>query len=240
MKGLEVNEINTYYGLSHVLFDVSLNVGGGEIIYYLGRNGAGKTTTITSIMGLTPPKRGSIKFKELRIENKAPFEICRLGIGWVPSGRRIFPDLTVIQNLEVVSRPGENRMDTWTAERVFSLFPGLSPLANHRGGQLSGGEKQMLAIGRTLMTNPELLVMDEPSEGLAPMIVREIKNIITHLKKSSFSILLVEQNLPMVLAVADYAYVLSKGIIVYQSIPNMLKENEEVKANYLGVATAGV
>ena len=232
---LELTGINTYYGLSHVLFDVSLMVAEGEILYYLGRNGAGKTTTIRSIMGLTPPKRGDIQFRGSRIVDRAPFEICRLGVGWVPSGRRIFPDLTVIQNLEVVSRPGRIQTNAWTVERVFGLFPALSELADHRGSQLSGGEKQMLAIGRTLMTNPELLAMDEPSEGLSPLVLKWLAQRIREINLQGVSIILSEQNVKFALELAHRGYIIENGRICYQGTVEELKSNHEIMHRYLAL-----
>jgi branched-chain amino acid transport system ATP-binding protein len=232
---LEINQINTYYGLSHILFDVSLYVGRGEIIYYLGRNGAGKTTTIRSIMGLTPPRQGSIKFKGAEIVNKAPFEICRLGIGWIPSGRKIFPDLTVVQNLEVVQRPCPGRAYPWTVKRVFDLFPPLKELANHKWNQLSGGEKQMLAIGRTLMTNPELLVMDEPSEGLSPLVLKWLNRQILEINRQEITIILTEQNVKFALGVAHRGYVIDNGKICYEGTIEELRSNPEMMHRYLAL-----
>jgi branched-chain amino acid transport system ATP-binding protein len=236
---LKLVDIHTYYGESYVLQGISLEVNQGSIVSLLGRNGMGKTTTINSIIGFTPTRSGKIHFKGVNITRFPSYQIAQMGMGLIPQGRHIFPSLSVIENL-IMSARGTDKPGAWSLEKVYSLFPILKDRATYKGDLLSGGEQQMLAIGRALMTNPDLLLMDEPSEGLAPMIVREVKNIIKHLKKSGFSILLVEQNLPMVLAVADYVYILSKGIIVYQSIPNTLKGNEEVKANYLGVAMGSV
>jgi branched-chain amino acid transport system ATP-binding protein len=232
---LDIKEINTYYKLSHILFDVTLQVAKGEVIYYLGRNGAGKTTTIRSIMGLTRPGRGSIKFNDLEITNKAPFEICHLGIGWVPSGRRIFPDLTVLENLEVVHRPGVGKTDYWSVKQIFEMFPPLLQLANHKGGQLSGGEKQMLAIGRTLVTNPELLVMDEPSEGLSPLAVKWLSKQIKDLNHRGITIVLTEQNVKLALEVAHRGYIIDSGRIRYEGTVDELKSNVEVKHRYLAL-----
>jgi branched-chain amino acid transport system ATP-binding protein len=194
----------------------------------------GKTTTIRTIMGFTPLRRGVIRFKGKEISNLESYRIARIGIGLVPQGRLIFPSLTVSENLTMAAR--DQRSGLWNLDRVYSVFPVLKQRAHLRGTLLSGGEQQMLAIARALMTNPQLLLKDEPSEGLAPIIVREISRIIRELKESGFSILLVEQNLPMALSVADYVYVISKGVIVYHSTPDGLRSDEAVKAKYLGAA----
>lgn len=232
---LELVDVHTYYGESHVLQGISLNVDQGSVVALLGRNGMGKTTTIRSIIGFTPPRRGAIRFKEKDITGLQPHQIAQMGIGLVPQGRQIFPSLSVRENLTMSARNTEEP-GAWSLDRVYSLFPLLKERANLRGTLLSGGEQQMLTICRALMTNPDLLLMDEPSEGLAPMIVREISRIIGQLKESGFSILLVEQNLPMALALADYTYVISNGTIVYESTPEELKKNEEVKNTYLGIS----
>jgi len=231
---LELVDVHTYYGESYVLQGISLKVGEGSIVALLGRNGMGKTTTIRSIIGFTSPRRGVIRFKGRDITGLQPYKIARMGIGLVPQGRHIFPSLSVKENLTMSARE-TGKPEAWSLDRVYSLFPILKERANCRGTLLSGGEQQMLTIGRALMTNPDLLLMDEPSEGLAPMIVREVGHVISQLKESGFSILLVEQNLPMALEVADYAYIVSKGVIVYESTPAELKGNEEAKAKYLGV-----
>lgn len=232
---LELVDVHTYYGESHVLQGISLNVDQGSVVALLGRNGMGKTTTIRSIIGFTPPRRGAIRFKEKDITGLQPHQIAQMGIGLVPQGRQIFPSLSVRENLTMSARNTEE-LGAWSLDRVYSLFPLLKERANLRGTLLSGGEQQMLTICRALMTNPDLLLMDEPSEGLAPMIVREISRIIGQLKESGFSILLVEQNLPMALALADYTYVISNGTIVYESTPEELEKNEEVKNTYLGIS----
>jgi len=235
---LELSDIHTFYGESHVLQGISLNVDQGSVVALLGRNGMGKTTTISSIIGLTPPRSGVIRFKGNDITGFQPFQIAQLGIGYVPQGRHIFRSLTVKENLTMSARNTEKN-GAWSLDRVYSLFPILKERANLAGTLLSGGEQQMLNIARALMTNPDLLLMDEPSEGLAPIIVHEIGKIIAQLKRSGFSILLVEQNLPMTLSVTDYAYVISRGTIVYKSKPEELEKNEEVKNTYLGVSKAG-
>ena len=232
---LELLEIHTYYGESYVLRGVSLQVSEGSVVALLGRNGMGKTTTIRSIIGLTPPRRGRVLYRETDTTALLPEKIAKLGIGLVPQGRYIFPSLSVTENLTMAAR-GAGKGDSWSLNEVYSLFPILKERSTCRGTLLSGGEQQMLAIGRALMTNPRLLLMDEPSEGLAPLIVKEVGKIIYQLKRKGFSILLVEQNLPMALRVADYLYILSNGKIVYDSIPEQLRSNDEIKAKYIGVA----
>ena len=232
---LELIDVHTYYGESYVLRGASLEVKEGSVVALLGRNGMGKTTTIHSIIGFTPPRRGIIRFKGNDITGLPPYNIARMGIGLIPQGRRIFPSLSVAENLTISARTGE-KSGAWTLDKIYSLFPHLKERAKQKGNLLSGGEQQMLTIARALMTNPDLLLMDEPSEGLAPIIVQEVGQIIGQLKKSSFSILLVEQNLPMALSVADYVYVISKGVIVHESTSEELKHDEEVQAKYLGVA----
>jgi len=232
---LELVDVHTYYGESHVLQGISLNVDQGSVVALLGRNGMGKTTTIRSIIGFTPPRRGVIRFKGEDITGLEPYQIAQMGIGLVPQGRHIFPSLSVRENLTMAAR-NMGKPGAWSLERVYSLFPLLKERADLRGTLLSGGEQQMLTISRALMTNPDLLLMDEPSEGLAPIIVKEIGSIIGQLKASGFSILLVEQHLAMALAVADYTYVVSKGTIVHESTPKELEKNEKVKNAYLGVS----
>ena len=232
---LELSDIHTLYGESHVLQGISLNVDQGSVVALLGRNGMGKTTTIRSIIGLTPPRSGMVRFKGKDITGLQPFQIAQLGIGYIPQGRHIFRSLTVKENLTMSARNIE-RPGAWSLDRAYSFFPILKERANLMGTLLSGGEQQMLNIARALMTNPDLLLMDEPSEGLAPIIVREIGRIIGQLKQSGFSILLVEQNLPMTLSVADYAYIICRGTIVYKSTPEELEKNDEVKNIYLGVS----
>lgn len=232
---LELNDIHTYYGGSYILQGISLKVKEGTAVALLGRNGMGKTTTIRSIIGYNPPRCGEIIFKGNRITNLPSHRIARMGIGLVPQGRCIFPSLSVKENLTVAER-GKGKGKNWTIDKVYSIFPILKERAGCKGNLLSGGEQQMLCIARALMTNPELLLMDEPSEGLAPIVVEEVGRIIGQLKQSGFSILLVEQNLPMALEVVDYIYVISKGKIVYESSPKELEANEEVKAKFLGVA----
>ncbi len=229
---LQLEDIETYYGESHVLHGISMAVQEGTVVALLGRNGMGKTTTIRSIIGFTPARSGTVRFKEKDITYLKPFQIAQLGVGLIPQGRNIFPSLSVRENLTMAART-RNKGGGWSLGEVYTHFPALKERENLKGNLLSGGEQQMLAIGRALMTNPELLLMDEPSEGLAPLIVREIGSIISQLKGEGFSILLVEQNLPMALGIADYAYIISKGTIVYESTIDELKENEEVKVKYL-------
>jgi branched-chain amino acid transport system ATP-binding protein len=232
---LELLDIHTYYGESYVLCGVSLKIPGSSVVALLGRNGMGKTTTIRSIIGLTPPRRGRVLYGEKDITALPPEKIAKLGIGLVPQGRYIFASLSVAENLSMAAR-GAGKPGSWTLDEIYSLFPILKERARCRGTLLSGGEQQMLAIGRALMTNPQLILMDEPSEGLAPFIVKEVGKIIYQLKHKGFSILLVEQNLPMALKIADYLYILSNGKIVYESTPDQLRSNDEVKAKYIGVA----
>jgi len=232
---LELFDIHTYYGESYVLCGVSLKIPEGSVVALLGRNGMGKTTAIRSIIGFTPPRRGRVMYGEKDITALPPEKIAKLGIGLVPQGRYIFPSLSVTENLTMAAR-GAGKADSWSLDDVYSLFPILKERSGCRGTLLSGGEQQMLAIGRALMTNPRLILMDEPSEGLAPLIVKEVGKIIYQLKRKGFSILLVEQNLPMALKVADYLYILSNGKIVYESTPDQLRANDEVKAKYIGVA----
>jgi branched-chain amino acid transport system ATP-binding protein len=228
---LEVDGIHTYYGESHVLHGVSLRVAAGEAVALLGRNGAGKTTAIRSIVGFTPPRAGRVVFEGQPIERWPAYRIARRGLALVPQGRRIFAPLSVRENLLLGARSSG-----WTLERVFELFPRLRERQAQLGGTLSGGEQQMLAIARALLTNGRLLLLDEPSEGLAPLIVREIGTTLRALKAQRLSLLLVEQNYHLALRVADRVYVMNKGQIVYQGTPAGLEADEEVKRRYLGVA----
>ncbi|MGH7316659.1 MAG: ABC transporter ATP-binding protein [Candidatus Rokuibacteriota bacterium] len=228
---LEVDAIHTYYGESHVLHGVSLRVAPGEAVALLGRNGAGKTTAIRSIVGFTPPRAGRVVFEGQAMERWPAHRIARRGLALVPQGRRIFAPLTVRENLLLGARS-----EGWTLERVFELFPRLRERQAQSGGTLSGGEQQMLAIARALLTNGRLLLLDEPSEGLAPLIVREIGTILRTLKAQRLSLLLVEQNYHLALRVADRVYVMNKGQIVYEGTPAALDAAEEVKRRYLGVA----
>jgi branched-chain amino acid transport system ATP-binding protein len=231
MSMLDVDGIHTYYGDSHILHGVSLRVAAGEAVALLGRNGAGKTTMIRSIVGFTPPRDGRIVFDGQSIHRWPAHRIARRGLALVPQGRRIFAPLTVRENLMLGARAAG-----WSLERVFGLFPRLRERAEQSGGTLSGGEQQMVAIARALLTNGRLLLLDEPSEGLAPLIVREIGRVVKGLKDEQLSILLVEQNYHLALQVADRVYVMNKGQIVYEGTPAGLEANEDVKRRYLGVA----
>lgn len=229
---LEVQGIHSYYGLSHILFDVSLHVEPGQVVCLLGRNGAGKTTTMKSIIGLVSPRQGSIRFKGVDIVGLAPFQLARRGIGYVPDDRRIFADLTVLENLEIAERRSP-RGSTWNLESVFELFPPLKAIASRRGGFLSGGEQRMLAIGRALMGNPEFLILDEPMEGLAPLMVRLIEEQITTLKQVGLTVLLTEQNVASALRLSDRCYIIDDGHIRFQGSIAELKSNEHVRRKYL-------
>jgi branched-chain amino acid transport system ATP-binding protein len=230
---LEAKEIHTYYGTSHILFGISFNVNEGEAICLLGRNGAGKTTTFRSIIGLTPPKSGSIKFKGVEVVGKPSYRIAQMGVGYVPDTRRIFPDLTVRQNILVARR--EKGKSIWNLETVYALFPKLRELDNHMGTQLSGGEQQMLTIARTLMTNPQLLLLDEPGEGLAPLVIQTMKEQLGEIKSLGTTMLICEHNVGLATALSDRAYVMDKGTIRYQGTIEELKKNEEVRKKYLMV-----
>jgi branched-chain amino acid transport system ATP-binding protein len=229
---LEIRDIHTYYGDSYILQGISLSMESGQVVGILGRNGMGKTTLIRSIIGFTPPRQGHVLFKEREITAWPSNRVVTLGLGLVPQGRRVFPSLTVLENLLVANKRNGGR---WTVERVMELFPRLRERRGNRAGQLSGGEQQMLAIARGLMTNPDLLLMDEPTEGLAPLLVREVGRVIENLKSQGLSILLVEQNLPLALRVSDHVHILSRGRIVHSSAPQALWENEEIKRRYLGL-----
>ncbi len=232
---LLVNNIYTSYGLSQVLFGVSLQVQEGEVVSLLGRNGVGKTTTLRSIMGLTPPHSGSILWKGQELIGKQPFQIANLGIGYVPEDRRIFSDLTVWENLDVAVKAARSAKSLWTIERVFALFPALEPIKNRRGGFLSGGEQQMLTIARTLMGNPELLLLDEPSEGLAPIVVQQLGEQIKKLCWEGMTILLSEQNAKFSLQLSNRFYILEKGAIRYQGTSEEFWKNEEIFKSYLAI-----
>ena len=232
---LEVDKINTFYGLSHILFDVSLNTERGEIVVLLGRNGAGKTTTFRSIIGLTPPSSGKILYKGKDITREKPFKIARMGIGYVPEDRRIYADLTVRENLEVAKKKSFNSLKEWTVDRIFKLFPIFEKFEGRRGGTLSGGEQQMLSIGRTLMGDPDLLLLDEPTEGLAPLIVRMMHDLLLKIKEEGLTILLSEQNVRFSVKVGGRAYVIDDGKIPYNDYMQNLATNEEIKKKYLAV-----
>jgi branched-chain amino acid transport system ATP-binding protein len=230
---LEVKDIHTYYGTSHILFGISLQVDEGEAVCLLGRNGAGKTTTLKSIIGLTPPKKGSIKFQNQEVIGKPPYTIAQKGVGFVPDDRRIFPDLTVRQNILLAKRDRDGGI--WNLDRLYSLFPKLKDLDSHMGGHLSGGEQQMLTIARTLMTNPTLLLLDEPGEGLAPLVVRAMGEQLMEIKKLGVTMLICEHNVGLAMSLSDRAYVMDKGTIRYQGTIAEIKANDEVRQKYLMV-----
>jgi branched-chain amino acid transport system ATP-binding protein len=227
---LDIREIHTAYGLSRVLFGVSVEVRAGECVCLLGRNGVGKSTTMRSIMGLTPPQAGRVTWKGTDITGWDPYRVARAGIGFVPEDRRIFADLTVWENLDVAARPG-----AWTLERVFDLFPKLRELTSRNGGYLSGGEQQMLTIARTLMGNPELLLLDEPSEGLAPLVVDHLREQIARLKQEGLTILLAEQNVEFSLTLAERVYVLEKGTIRFSGPAARLRDDEALRHELLAL-----
>jgi len=230
---LEVKEIHSYYGTSHILFGISFEVKEGDAVCLLGRNGAGKTTTFRSIIGLTPPKNGSIRFRGTEIVGKPPYRIAKMGIGYVPDTRRIFPDLTVRQNIMVARIEREGAI--WNLDRIYGLFPKLKVLDTHMGTQLSGGEQQMLTVARTLMTNPQLLLLDEPGEGLAPLVIRTMGQQLGEIKKLGLTMLICEHNVGLALGLSDRGYVMDKGMIRFQGTVEELKGNEEVRKKYLMV-----
>ena len=236
---LVVEELHAHYGKSHILHGVSLQIGAGEIVCLLGRNGVGKSTTLKSIMGLVRPSRGRVLFKGSSIEGLPPYRVARLGLGYVPEERRIFPTITVRENLLMgikgrQARNGAGR-DGWTLERVYEFFPRLKERERQRAGTLSGGEQQMLTMGRTLMGNPDLLLVDEPTEGLAPMIVEQVERILHAVHGSGTPVLLVEQSMETALALAERVYVMSKGQIVFQGSVRELQESDTVRKQYLEV-----
>ncbi|MFZ9257315.1 MAG: ABC transporter ATP-binding protein [Burkholderiaceae bacterium] len=232
---LEVSGLNAFYGKAQMLFDVSLEVARGEVVALMGRNGAGKSTTIKSIMGLLPGKRGQVRFMGEDITSLAPYQIARRGLGFVPEDRRIFSELSVMQNLEVGRQAPREGVPPWTPERLFTLFPNLGEMPDRPGGSMSGGEQQMLTVARTLMGNPLLLMLDEPSEGVAPVIVEQMAHMITTLKQQGLAILLSEQNLHFAQLVCDRAYVLEQGQIRFNGTMQALAANDEVQQNYLSL-----
>ena len=237
---LHTKALNAWYGAAHILFDVDLDVKRGEVVALMGRNGAGKSTTLKTIMGLLDQHTGSVQFMGRDISKAEPHDIARLGLGYVPEDRRIFSDLTVMENLEVGRQPQRRWADgsaapTWTPERLFKLFPNLGEMPDRPGGRMSGGEQQMLTVARTLMGNPYLVLLDEPSEGVAPVIVEQMAQMIIELKSQGVSILLSEQNMHFAELVSDRAYVLEKGQIRYHASMAELAANEEVRRAYLSV-----
>jgi branched-chain amino acid transport system ATP-binding protein len=237
---LAVGNLNAWFGAAHILFDIVFQVGRGEVVALMGRNGAGKSTTIRTIMGLVTQKSGSVHFNEQDISRLKPFEIARLGLGYTPEDRRIFSDLTVMENLDVGRQPPRSFPDgtpapAWTPEKLFQIFPNLAEMRDRLGAQMSGGEQQMLTVARTLMGNPLLVLLDEPSEGVAPVIVEQMANTIIELKKEGLSILLSEQNLHFAEIVSDRVYMLEKGQIRWQGSMPELMANTEVQRAYLTV-----
>ena len=232
---LEVSGIHSFYGQAHILFDVSLNVRAGEVVVLLGRNGAGKSTTLKSIAGLVRPREGSVRFMGEAIERRQPFEIARRGLGYVPEERRIFTELTVLENLEVGRQPARAGVPSWDFEKIGKLFPNLAEMPDRPGGRMSGGEQQMLTIARTLMGNPLCILLDEPSEGVAPVIVDQMAGAIAELKRQGVAVLLSEQNLHFAQEVGDRAYIIEKGRIRFQGSMDELRANDEVRAQYLAV-----
>jgi branched-chain amino acid transport system ATP-binding protein len=228
---IELNKINTYYGLGHILHDLSLSVGESEVVALLGRNGAGKTTTMRSIAGLTPPRSGAIRYKGRDIAGLEAHRVSRLGIALVPETRDIFSYLTAGENLSIASR----RESRWQMDNVLERFPSLKQRLSNKGRELSGGEQQMLAIARALLTGPDLLLLDEPSQGLAPLVVDAVMNTIRDLKKERVSMLLVEQNAEMALQLADRVYVIDHGTVVFEGTPAALRADRQVTTTYLGV-----
>lgn len=236
---LEVHDLNTFYGASHVLQGISLNVAEGELVALLGRNGMGKSTTLKTIMGLVKSKSGSVIFEGKEITGFPPFKAAQAGIGYVPEERRIFPELSVLDNLLLGVKGGKmgdpNDPNVWTIDRIFSHFPKLKERSGSQGRFLSGGEQQMLAIGRSLMGNPKLLLVDEPTEGLAPLMVQEVRNVLAEINKAGVSILLVEHNLKVALSLSSRVYLMGKAHIGYNGSVEELKNNNEVRAKYLEV-----
>jgi branched-chain amino acid transport system ATP-binding protein len=232
---LHVDEIETFYGQSHVLQGVSLIIHEKEVVCLLGRNGVGKTTTLRSIIGLTPPRSGRILFNGKEIAGKPPYHIAQLGIGYMPDDRRIFPDLTLYENLELARRLSKKGRVLWTFEKIYDLFPAFKDLKDRKGTQLSGGEQKMLAIGRALMKNPDLLLLDEPSEGLAPLIVQNLVEVLSRIREERVTILLADQNLKFCRKTSDRGYILEKGMIQYQGLMEEIWENEEIVKKYLVV-----
>ena len=232
---LEMRDVHTYYGTSHVLFGVSLDVAQGETVCLMGRNGAGKTTTFRSIVGLTPPRSGSILFHGKEIAGAKVHRIARLGVGYVPEDRQIFPNLTVRENLEIGRSSGIPRKEGWSVEKAYALFPVLAKYDRKPGGQLSGGEQQMLTIGRTLMGNPDLVLLDEPTEGLAPVVVIALKEMILRLKEMGTTILLSEQNVKFAVKVSDRVFIIDNGAIRYRNDIEGFRNDEAVQKKYLAV-----
>jgi len=234
---LELVRINTFYDKSHILHDVSMEIEEGDVVGLLGRNGVGKSTTIKSIVGITPPQSGSIRLEGRETVGLRPYQMARLGIGYVPEDRRIFPTLTVRENLlmGMKSRKKPNQDKGWTIEKIYHLFPQLRVRDSFKGGHLSGGEQQMLTIGRTLMGDPRLILLDEPTEGLAPQIVETVANVIEEIHRSGVSVLLVEQSMDVVLDLTDAVFIMNKGEIVFRGTPEELRARPDVREQFLEV-----
>jgi branched-chain amino acid transport system ATP-binding protein len=232
---LKVEQIHTFYGLSHILFDVSLEVYQGECVTLMGRNGAGKTTTLRSIMGMTPPRQGSVAYQGQPISGKPSHDIAHLGIGFVPEERAIFPELTVWENLDVARKPDANGQYKWNEDRIYEIFPRLEERHLQMGGTLSGGEQQMLTIARTLMGNPNLILLDEPSEGLAPLIVETIRELVLQVKAEGVTILLAEQSTHFALSLSERVYMIDDGRVQHHDTVEGIRNNPEIIEKYLGV-----
>ena len=232
---LTATGLNAFYGQAHILFDISLQVGRGEVVVLLGRNGAGKSTTLKSLIGLVPPSGGEVRFRGERIDGLEPFRIAQRGLGYVPEDRRIFTDLTVMENLEIGRQGAREAAPFWSPERIFRLFPNLAEMQNRPAGRMSGGEQQMLTIARTLMGNPTCILLDEPSEGLAPVVVDQMAAAIGSLKAEGLSVLLSEQNLRFAAEVSDRAYIIEKGRIRFSGTMSELSAHDDVQAEYLAV-----
>jgi branched-chain amino acid transport system ATP-binding protein len=232
---LNIDQINSFYGQSHVLQGVSLSILKGEVVCLLGRNGVGKTTTLRSIIGLTPPRSGKILFKGVDVAGKPPYQIAQMGIGYVPDDRRIFADLTLFENLELARRLSSRGKTQWTFEKIYDLFPVFVDLKERKGNQLSGGEQKMLATGRALMKNPDLLLLDEPSEGLAPLVIQNLVEVTGRIRSEGVTILLADQNLKFCRKTSDRGYILEKGMIQYQGVMEEIWQNEEIVHKYLVV-----
>jgi branched-chain amino acid transport system ATP-binding protein len=232
---LTVTDIHAYYGRAHILHGVSFAMARGEVVALVGRNGAGKSTTMKAVMGLVPPARGQVQFDGTAIAGREPFEIARLGLGYVPEERRVFSDLTVMENLTVGERPARPDAPRWTPDALFELFPNLGRMKDRPGGQMSGGEQQMLTIARTLMGNPKLVLLDEPSEGLAPVIIEEMAKAILRLKSEGLTVLISEQNLHFARLVATRALVMEKGMIRFDGAMDTLMSDASIRARYLAV-----
>jgi branched-chain amino acid transport system ATP-binding protein len=232
---LSVTNLNAFYGKAQILFDLQLQVQKGEVVALMGRNGAGKSTTLKSIMGLIENRSGAVQFFDRDIARLQPHEIARLGLGYIPEDRRIFTELTVLENLEIGRKTNANSSNPWTIERLFKLFPNLAQMPNRLGGSMSGGEQQMLTVARTLMGNPQCVLMDEPSEGVAPVIVEQMAESILTMKAEGISVLLCEQNIHFAQQVADRVYVLEKGQIAYSATMQELVGNQVLRRQYLGI-----